>query len=70
MTVATLQSLRDDEMFDLFWKKVENHSLSLDVDEPIHYPESEKLHKDMRKVLLSPNSMIASSVSESIILKH
>ena len=57
-------------MFDLFWKKVENHGLSLDVDEPIHYPESEKLRKDMRKVLLSPNSMIASSVSESIILKH
>ena len=34
MTVATLQTLRDDGMFDLFWKKVENHSLSLDVDEP------------------------------------
>ena len=34
MTVATLQSLRSDTDFDIFWTKVEGIRESLDVDEP------------------------------------
>ena len=34
MTVATLETLRDDGQFDLLWKKVEIHALSLDVESP------------------------------------
>ena len=35
MTVATLETLRDEDgQFDLLWKKVEIHALSLDVESP------------------------------------
>ena len=35
MTVATLQHIRDDHSFDLFWEKVELEHQSLDVEEPL-----------------------------------
>ncbi len=35
MTVATLQRIRDDQSFDLFWQKVERERQSLDVQEPL-----------------------------------
>ena len=35
MTVATLQHIRDDHSFDLFWEKVELERQSLDVEEPL-----------------------------------
>jgi hypothetical protein len=34
MTAATLQRIRDEGSFDLFWKKVESDRQSLDVQEP------------------------------------
>ena len=34
MTVVTLQSLRNDSHFDMFWRGVELTRLSLDVEEP------------------------------------
>ena len=34
MTLSALESLRDDDYFDLFWEKVESTRESLDVDEP------------------------------------
>ena len=33
MTVATLQHIRDDKSFDLFWKKFERECQLLDVQE-------------------------------------
>lgn len=34
MTVSTLQRIRDDKCFDLFWQKVERERQSLDVQDP------------------------------------
>ena len=34
MTVCTLQSMRSDPNFELFWQKVTKHAAELDVDEP------------------------------------
>lgn len=34
MTVATLQSIRDDRSLNLFWEKIERERQSLDVQEP------------------------------------
>ena len=34
MTVVTLQHIRDDESFSLFWQKIERERQSLDVQEP------------------------------------
>ena len=44
MTVATLQSLRSDTDFDIFWTKVEGIRESLDVDEPT-LPRKRKVPK-------------------------
>ena len=35
MTVSTLQSVRNAEMFDLFWTKVTNRASDVDVNEPV-----------------------------------
>ena len=34
MTIRTLESLRSDESFDLFWRKVRQQAFEKDVDEP------------------------------------
>ena len=44
MTIATLQSLRSDTDFDIFWTKVEGIRESLDVDEPT-LPRKRKVPK-------------------------
>ena len=33
-TITTLQSIRDDDSFDLFWEKVRKHATRLNVDNP------------------------------------
>lgn len=35
LTVKTLESLRNDETFNLFWKQVEMHGATFDVDNPV-----------------------------------
>ena len=35
LTVKTLEKLRNDEIFNLFWEQVEMHRATFDVDDPI-----------------------------------
>ena len=44
MTVSTLQHIRDDHSFDLFWEKVERERQSLDVEDP-QLPRRRKIPK-------------------------
>ena len=49
LTVSTLQSIRSDEMFDLFWVKIQRLRVAngVDIDPPVCH-EEEKLQRDLR----------------------
>lgn len=48
MTVTTLQSIRSDDFFAMFWKTVEKKRQQCGVDEPNLHQDSEKLQGDMK----------------------
>ena len=53
MTVKTLQSLRSDSNFDLFWRKAEITRQKLDVNDPV-LPRKRKLPKRFEDVNAEP----------------
>jgi len=56
MTVNTLQSIRNDGCFDMFWQKIVRAHQSLDVEAP-RLPRKWNLQSDMMTVLLNQNFM-------------
>ena len=55
MTVNTLQSIRNDECFDMFWQKIERARQPLDVEAPRLPRKHGKLRSDMMMEGLSQN---------------
>ena len=62
-TVVTLEKLRDDDYFLLFWKEVLTESRQLDIDEPAYQLETTRMS-------LKPFSTITQNFSESNFLKN
>ena len=48
LTLRTLEGIRSDDQFSLFWKLVLLKIRNLDISEPDHYPEKEKHLEDLR----------------------
>ena len=69
MTVKTLQSLRTDSNFDLFWRKAEIARQKLDVNDP-ELPRKRKLPKSLKMEVLNQNFLlIVNNIFVNNILK-
>ncbi len=70
MTIATLTKCKSDEVYDLFWKKVEHSCQSLDIEEPT-LPRRRKLPKNIEEdsegiVFRNPKDYYLKSYFEAI----